>query len=152
MKRDTKRIEQLLRNTRENRKLVRDELNAGSSMQHVYDELGGHEQFFATRLKELKEFNAVQDKQAEAEKAAADAATKAAAAKPQGPRAELLAKSPIELLEIVNGLNAEPARTNKIVLADKANKAAFVNAILLATGYSVSPEEAAEGAQLETVP
>lgn len=57
MKRETKRIEQILENTRQNRQLVREEMAAGASLQHVYDELGGHEQQFAQRLKDLDEWN-----------------------------------------------------------------------------------------------
>ncbi|MDE2098227.1 MAG: hypothetical protein KGL39_13310 [Patescibacteria group bacterium] len=69
MKRDTKRIEQLLVNTRESRKLVREEIAAGSSLQHVYDELGNHEQLFSQRLKDLQAHNKLHDKVA-ADKAA----------------------------------------------------------------------------------
>jgi hypothetical protein len=63
MKRDTKRIEQLLANARASRKLVREEIAAGSSLQHVYDDLGNHEQIFGTRLKDLRSYNAYWDTQ-----------------------------------------------------------------------------------------
>lgn len=61
MKRDTKRIEQILENTRENRRLVREEISAGASLQHVYDDLGSHEQQFTQRLKDLNDWNKKQD-------------------------------------------------------------------------------------------
>lgn len=77
MKRDIARIEKLLANAKASRDLVRKEIADGASLQHVYDELGQHEQTFATRLKELKAFNAAEEK-AEA-KAKADAEAKAKA-------------------------------------------------------------------------
>jgi hypothetical protein len=68
MPRDTKRIEKLMANAKESRNLVREEIKAGASMQHVYDSLGDQEIFFSSRLKELKEFNS---KEAAAKEAAA---------------------------------------------------------------------------------
>ncbi len=62
MKRDTKRIEQLLANTRKGIKLVREETEAGSGFDHIHAELKLHEQIFASRLTELREWNARQEK------------------------------------------------------------------------------------------
>lgn len=69
------------------------------------------------------------------EKAAAELAAKNAAH-----RSELLAKSKGELLAIVEKLKSE----GKTVEIGKGNKIAVVNGILLAAGYTVTPEEAGE--------
>ena len=75
MKRDTKRIEALLANTKENIKLVRAEMKAGASLQHIYDDLHAHERLLTARLKEIADWNKSQDaQQALADKAAADKA------------------------------------------------------------------------------
>jgi uncharacterized protein with ACT and thioredoxin-like domain len=73
MTRDTKRIEQLLANTRENLKLTREEIADGTNIRHIYMELETQEQFFASRLKELQSHNKHQDE------AAAELATAAPA-------------------------------------------------------------------------
>lgn len=73
MKRDTKRIEQLLANTRKGIKLVREETEAGSGFDHIHAELKLHEQIFASRLTELRAWNAKQDKSAAASTAEAGA-------------------------------------------------------------------------------
>lgn len=71
MKRETKRIEQLLANAKASRDLVRSEMKeTGASLQHVYDELGNHELQFRNRLKDLQEWNAAQGKSASSSEAA----------------------------------------------------------------------------------
>lgn len=79
MKRETKRIEALLKGTRENLALVRAEMKDGASLQHAYDDLKSHEQLFDLRLRELKDFNAAEEKREAEAKAKADAEAKAKA-------------------------------------------------------------------------
>ncbi len=64
-------MEALLENARASRNLVREEIAAGASLQHVYDELVTHERQFGDRLAELQAFN--KSKQAEAKAEAAEA-------------------------------------------------------------------------------
>lgn len=56
--RDTKRIERLLELTQEKRKLLRAEIEAGSSLQAEYDGETVEEQKYSERLKELRAHNA----------------------------------------------------------------------------------------------
>lgn len=57
MKRDTKRLEELLANTQANHKMVREEILAGTNLEHIRHQLIEHEQVFAARLKDLREWN-----------------------------------------------------------------------------------------------
>ncbi len=123
MPRDTKRIEKLMANARASRDLVREEIKSGASLQHIYDELGVHEQFFGSRLKELKEFNAKEagkDKAAKEEQAKADRATKLAEAK-----VTLLAMPREELIKTAAGTKAD------ITITPDTTIAQIVDAILL---------------------
>lgn len=104
MPRDTKRTKQLLDNAKSSRALVRAELKDGASLQHIYDELGAHEQFFSNRLKELNEFNSREESKKQtddAEKAQAARAQKLAETK-----VILLAKPIEELKKIAAGTKA----------------------------------------------
>lgn len=56
-------------------------------------------------------------------------------------RAELFSKTKAELLAVVDGLNAEESRTEKITAKPESKKSEIVNLILLATGYTLTPEE-----------
>lgn len=56
--RDTKRVERLLALTQEKRKLLREEIHAGASLQAEYDSETAEEQKYSDRLKELKAHNA----------------------------------------------------------------------------------------------
>lgn len=104
MPRDTKRIEQLLANAKASRNLVREEIKAGSSLQHIYDELGGQEQLFSTRLKELREFN----------KKEAETAAKAK-------QAEEIAKARAELEKLSDEDLKKTAVGNKAMIEIKAD-------------------------------
>ena len=77
MKRETKRIEALLKGTQDNLALVRAEMKDGASLQHIYDDLKAHEQSFSARLRELKDFNAGEEKREAQAKADAEAKAKA---------------------------------------------------------------------------
>lgn len=57
MPRETARIEKLLKLTRTNIALIRDELEEGHPFDHVYSDLLRHEQAFQSRLTELREHN-----------------------------------------------------------------------------------------------
>jgi hypothetical protein len=118
MKRDTKRIEQLLACTKANRKLVREELKAGASLQHVHDALLDHEQIFSSRLTELKDWNKSEAAR-EAQQEESDRAAKLAEAK-----AKLLATPLAELKKIAAGTKAV------IEIKDDTTVAQIVDAIL----------------------
>ena len=77
-KKDTKRIEALLKLTQESIKLVREEMKDGASLQHVYDELNAQERLYSVRLKEIADWNKSQEAKAKAD---ADAKSKSAAPK-----------------------------------------------------------------------
>lgn len=104
MKKDTKPYEQLLGGTRANLKLVRAEILAGATLDHVYHELQSHEQIFSSRLTELKDWNKKEtalDNQKKEAAANADREKKLAEAK-----TKLLATPREELLKIAAGTKA----------------------------------------------